>query len=72
MFFGTQLFFGQVSIEAEASMKKTLCPQCGKRSITETGDSDGITKLQCIRCDTVDPLKTDAVKWANSSLRPPE
>ncbi len=31
-------------------------------------DRTGRTKLVCLKCDNVDPMKTDAVKWANSSL----
>jgi hypothetical protein len=72
MFFGTQLFFGQVSSEVEAPMKSAHCPLRRKRTVAVKGDGGCITKLECIRCDTVDPLKTDAVKWENSSLRPPE
>jgi hypothetical protein len=26
---------------------------------------DGRTGLQCLRCDKVDQLETDAVKWAD-------
>jgi hypothetical protein len=31
-------------------------------------DRTGRTKLVCLKCDDVDPMKTDAVKWAESSL----
>jgi hypothetical protein len=31
-------------------------------------DRTGRTKLVCLKCDNVDPMKTDAAKWANSSL----
>jgi hypothetical protein len=53
-------------------MKSTYCPQCEKRTVAVMGNGGHITKLPCIRCGTTDPLKTDAAKWANSSLRPPE
>jgi hypothetical protein len=29
------------------------------------------TEFQCLKCDKVDPLETDALKWANSPLSPP-
>jgi ribosomal protein S27AE len=72
MFFGTQLFFGQLSIGVEVPRKRTQCPRCGKPTLIVMADGGRTTTPQCIRCDTVDPLKTDAVKWANSSLKPPE
>jgi hypothetical protein len=28
----------------------------------------GRTDIKCLRCDEVDPLQTDAVRWAQSSL----
>ena len=31
-------------------------------------DRTGRTQLVCLKCDNVDPMKTDAAKWANSSL----
>ena len=31
-------------------------------------EPNGHTKLVCLRCDDIDPMKTDAVKWANSAL----
>jgi hypothetical protein len=31
-------------------------------------DRTGRTKMACLKCDNIDPMKTDAVKWANSSL----
>jgi hypothetical protein len=33
--------------------------------------SDGRTGFQCLQCDKVGPLKTDAVKWAASPLAAP-
>jgi hypothetical protein len=30
-----------------------------------------ITAAQSVKCDKVDPMKTDAVKWANSGLSGP-
>jgi hypothetical protein len=34
-------------------------------------DRGSRTRLVCLRCDDVDPMKTDAVKWANSGLARP-
>lgn len=31
-------------------------------------DRTGRTKLVCLKCDNIDPMKTDVVKWANSGL----
>jgi hypothetical protein len=28
----------------------------------------GRTSLVCLTCDNIDPMETDAVKWANSGL----
>jgi hypothetical protein len=43
------------------------CPHCNKRMKAVIGASER-TELQCLQCDKVDPLKTDAVKWAESPL----
>jgi phage FluMu protein Com len=51
-------------------MDPTRCPKCNKRLIAEAHDDGGI-ELRCLRCDAVDPLKTDAAKWAESSLSQP-
>jgi hypothetical protein len=29
---------------------------------------DGSTDFKCLTCDELDPLKTDAVKWADNPL----
>jgi hypothetical protein len=31
-------------------------------------DRTGRTSLVFLECDNIDPMKTDAAKWANSSL----
>jgi hypothetical protein len=46
-------------------MDKSRCPKCKKRLIKMTNRTGG-TSLLCLKCDNVDPMKTDAVKWANS------
>jgi hypothetical protein len=28
----------------------------------------GRTRMVCLKCDNIDPMKTDAAKWANSGL----
>ena len=43
------------------------CPQCNKRMMPVLSEN-GRTEFQCLECDKVDPLKTDAVKWAESPL----
>ena len=43
------------------------CSKCKKRLIAIT-DGKGRTELVCLGCDEIDPLKTDAANWANSSL----
>jgi hypothetical protein len=53
--------------ELELPMDKSRCPQCKKRLMAMT-DRTGRTQLVCLKCDNVDPMKTDAAKWANSSL----
>ena len=51
-------------------MDKSRCPKCKKRLIKMTNRTGG-TSLLCLKCDNVDPMKTDAVKWANSGLANP-
>jgi phage FluMu protein Com len=48
-------------------MDISRCPKCNKRLITMTSKT-GRTSQLCLKCDNVDPMKTDAVKWANSDL----
>ena len=31
-------------------------------------DRTGRTRLVCLKCEDVDPLKTDVARWANSPL----
>jgi hypothetical protein len=51
-------------------MDQSRCPQCKKRLMAMT-DKAGRTTLVCLKCDRVDPMETDAVKWANSGLAAP-
>jgi hypothetical protein len=48
-------------------MDQSRCPTCRERLIAMT-DRTGRTSLVCLKCDNIDPMKTDAAKWANSSL----
>ncbi len=41
------------------------CPSCNKRMKTIMS-AIGRTEFQCLHCDKVDPLNTDAVKRADS------
>ena len=50
-------------------MDVTRCPKCNKRLVAT--DRTGRTELRCLKCDEVDPLKTDAAKWADSPLARP-
>ena len=43
------------------------CPQCNKRMTTVLVEN-GRTEFKCLECDKVDPIKTDAVKWAGGLL----
>lgn len=52
-------------------MDATRCPKCNKRLIEEA-DGAGRIELRCLNCDAVDPLKTKAAKWAESSLAQPQ
>jgi hypothetical protein len=47
--------------------KVSRCPRCRKRTVL-TLQADGRKELKCIRCDPVDPMKTDLAKWADSPL----
>jgi tRNA(Ile2) C34 agmatinyltransferase TiaS len=51
-------------------MDATRCPRCDKRMIA-VSTAFGRTDLKCLQCDKRDPLKTDAVKCANSPLVSP-
>jgi hypothetical protein len=33
-------------------------------------DITGRTKLICLRCDNIDPMKTDAIKWVVLCAQP--
>ena len=43
------------------------CPKCNKRLIAMT-DRTGHTENRCLKCDKVDPIKTNLAKWADSPL----
>lgn len=51
--------------------RTTRCLKCGKRTVP-VSTAIGRTDLRCIRCDEIDPLKTELAKWAESSLVRPE
>jgi hypothetical protein len=48
-------------------MDISRCPQC-RRLLVPVLSEKGRTELLCLTCDEVDPLTTDAVKWAKSPL----
>lgn len=51
-------------------MDPTRCPRCSRRMIA-VAIVDDRTELRCLQCDKVDPLRTDAAKWADSPLASP-
>jgi tRNA(Ile2) C34 agmatinyltransferase TiaS len=51
-------------------LDKTRCPICSRRLMPVT-DAKGRTELRCLECDELDPLQTDAAKWAQCPLAPP-
>jgi hypothetical protein len=46
------------------------CPQCNRRMKPVLGPT-GRTEFQCLECDKLDPLETDAAKWADGPLAAP-
>ena len=48
-------------------MDMSRCPQCKKRLMAMTVRT-GRTNIVCLKCDNVDPMKTEMAKWASSSL----
>lgn len=46
------------------------CPHCNKR-MKVVLNANSKTDFKCLQCDDVDPLQTDAVKWAESPLAMP-
>jgi phage FluMu protein Com len=52
-------------------MNKQRCPKCNKLLMAMT-DRTGKTEFRCLKCDKVDPMKTDAVKRASSGLAAPK
>jgi tRNA(Ile2) C34 agmatinyltransferase TiaS len=51
-------------------MDTTRCLHCNKRMKAVLAEN-GRTEFRCLHCDLVDPLQTDAVKWAGSPLAAP-
>jgi DNA-directed RNA polymerase subunit M/transcription elongation factor TFIIS len=50
-------------------MARPRCPSCGKlMNLTREKDA---AVYRCSSCDQVDPMKTEAAKWAQSPLSPP-
>ena len=48
-------------------MDATRCRHCNKRMKAVLAENHR-TEFKCLKCDLVDPLKTDAVKWAEGPL----
>jgi hypothetical protein len=60
-------FFSTPALSEKREDFMDRCPHCNKRMEAVIGASER-TELQCLQCDKVDPLKTDAVKWAENPL----
>jgi hypothetical protein len=52
---------GLPKTQREMPMDQSRCPTCKKRLIAMT-DRTGRTNLVCLKCDDIDPIKTDAAK----------
>jgi phage FluMu protein Com len=48
-------------------MEATRCANCNRHLMAMT-DRTGHTELRCLKCDKIDPMKTDATNWAKSPL----
>jgi len=48
-------------------MDASRCPYCTKRMKVVIAEN-GRTDFKCLKCDHLDPLQTDAVKWAEGPL----
>jgi hypothetical protein len=49
------------------------CARCGKPMMLALPPGGaGPRTLQCLDCDRPDPLKSDALRWLSSELRPPQ
>jgi hypothetical protein len=49
------------------------CPRCGNPMVLALPlGGMGPRTLQCLDCDRPDPLKSDALRWLSSELRPPQ
>ena len=48
-------------------MDVSRCPRCKKRLMAMTART-GRTSMVCLKCDNIDPLKTEMAKWASSRL----
>jgi hypothetical protein len=65
------LFHGPIDgINGRSTMDTTRCSHCKKRMKAVIAEN-GRTEFRCLDCDLVDPIKTDAVKWAQSPLAAP-
>jgi DNA-directed RNA polymerase subunit M/transcription elongation factor TFIIS len=51
-------------------MDEHRCPNCKKLMMAMT-DRTGRTELRCLKCDKIEPMKTEAAKWADSQLSTP-
>jgi hypothetical protein len=56
--------------QSEITMDVSRCARCRRRMLA-MADQTGRTTLVCLECDNIDPMKTDALAWANSSLGGP-
>jgi hypothetical protein len=65
------LFHGPVDGPMKGQpLDTTRCSHCKKR-LKAVMAVNGRTEFKCLACDLLDPLQTDAVKWAKSPLAAP-
>jgi hypothetical protein len=50
----------------DGAVDLSRCGAGARRLIAAADDRTGRTVLACLFCDEIDPLRTDAIKWANS------
>jgi hypothetical protein len=61
---------GRLRGSTGGNMDTTRCSRCKKRMKAVIAEN-GRTEFRCLECDLIDPIKTDAVKWAKGPLAEP-
>jgi phage FluMu protein Com len=58
---------GTLNAKGRSAMDPARCSHCNKKMKAVLAEN-GRTEFKCLKCDLLDPLQTDAVKWAESPL----